>query len=158
MTLTAKDIMVRDFDTINESASVASAIQMVLDGKVRATGHKTISIMVVNDARQLSGVVTMFDILYHLRPSFLNHGVDSAHLAWEGKLPQLIDEIKGKKIVQIMSAIVASALPDEHLMVVLDRMIKNKYRRLPVIEKGRPVGIVYLSDVYYHLFKPSPAR
>jgi CBS domain-containing protein len=38
-------------------------------------------------------------------------------------------------------------------MVLLDRMVKNKYRRLPITVGGKPKGVVYLGDIYYHLFK-----
>jgi CBS domain-containing protein len=31
-------------------------------------------------------------------------------------------------------------------------MIKNKYRRLPVLENEKPIGVVYISDIYHKLF------
>ena len=153
MTLTAKDIMVTAFDRINENASVGTAVDMILDGKVRTTGHKTISLMVTSDFGNHVGVITMFDILYHFRPAFLNYGIDGEHVDWEGQLSRFTTEIRKKKVKQLMSSQVIGALPDEHIMVILDRMIKNKYRRLPVLENGVPVGIVYISDIYHHLFK-----
>jgi CBS domain-containing protein len=153
MTLLAKNIMITDFDKINENEPVEKAIEMILHGKVRDTGHRTISLMVINDFNQYVGVITMFDILYHLRPSFLNYGVDSQHIPWEGLLRQCVDEIRHKRVKQVMSSQLIGAAPDEHIMVVLDRMVKNKYRRLPVLENGRLVGIVYISDIYHHLFR-----
>ena len=153
MTLLAKDIMVTTFDKINENASVGTAIDMILNGKVRSTGHKTISLMVINDFNQYVGIITMFDVLYHLRPSFLNHGVDGDQIVWDGQLKQFTSEIRKKEVKQLMSSQVVSALPDEHIMVVLDRMVKSKYRRLPVLENNKPVGIVYISDIYHHIFK-----
>lgn len=153
MSLLVKDMMVRQFDTIHENAPVEQAIGMILNGKVRATGHKTISLLVVNDFRQMVGVITMFDILYHFRPDFLNFGIDGADLDWKGQIANLISRLKEKKVSQVMSANVIGAGPAEHLMVVLDRMVKNKYRRLPVLENGKPVGVVYVSDIYHHLFK-----
>ena len=153
MTLLAKDIMVKSFDKINENASVGTAIDMILNGRVRETGHKTISLMVTNDFNQYVGVVTMFDVLYHLRPAFLNHGVDGEHFTWDGQLVQFTRELREKDVRQIMSSEVVGALAEEHIMVVLDRMIKNRYRRLPVLDGGQPVGIIYISDIYHHLFK-----
>ena len=69
MTLQARDIMVKEFDKIHSSAPASEAIEMILNGRIRATGHKTVSLIVVDAAREMAGVVTMFDILYHLRPS-----------------------------------------------------------------------------------------
>lgn len=152
MTLLARDIMVTEFDRIHADAPIEKAIQMILNGKLRKTGHKTISLIVVDDFNRLTGVITMFDILYHLRPSFLNCGINGEEMQWSGQLGKLIDNIKGKKVKQIMSETIVGASVDEHLMVLLDRMIKHKYRRLPVLQDHKPIGIVYISDIYHHLF------
>ena len=152
MTLYAKDVMVTTFDKIDENASIEQAIYMISNGKVRETGHKTISLMVTDYSEKLVGVITMFDILYHLRPAFLNYGIDGDQLPWIGKLDNFIQELKAKKVKQVMSTDVMGASLDEHLMVILDRMIKNKYRRLPVLENNKPIGVVYLSDIYFKLF------
>lgn len=152
MTLCARDVMVTSFDKIDENASIEKAIQMISDGKVRKTGHKTISLMVTDYSDNLVGVITMFDILYHLRPAFLNYGIDGDQLPWIGQLDNFIRDLKAKKVKQVMSTDVMGASLDEHLMVLLDRMIKNKYRRLPVLENNKPIGVVYISDIYYKLF------
>jgi CBS domain-containing protein len=152
MTFFARDIMVREFDTIHEDAPIEKAIQMILNGKLRKTGHKTISLIVIDDFSRLTGVITMFDILYHIRPAFLNYGISGEEMPWDGQLGKLVDNIKGKKVKQVMSEHVVGASLDEHLMVLLDRMIKNKYRRLPVLQDRKPIGIVYISDIYYYLF------
>jgi len=100
----------------------------------------------------LVGVITMCDILYHLRPAFLNHGIDGDQLPWGGQLIKFVEDLKKKKANQVMTRDVVGASLNEHLMVILDRMIKNIYRRLPVLENNKPVGIVFLSDIYYKLF------
>jgi len=155
MTLLARDIMVEDYDTIHKDGSLDDAIGIILNGKVRETGHKTVSVMVLDDFNKLAGVITMYDILYHLRPSFLNRGISGDELDWGGQLKYCMKHLKEKSVSQVMSPHLTGASPDEHLMVILDRMVKNKYRRLPVLENGKPVGIVYLSDIYYHLFNRS---
>jgi predicted transcriptional regulator len=152
MTLCARDIMVTTFDKIDENASVELAIRMISNGKVRKTGHKTISLMVTDYYDNLVGVITMFDILYHLRPAFLNYGIDGDQLPWKGQLENFVRDLKAKKVKQVMSADVMGASVDEHLMVILDRMIKHKYRRLPVLENNKPIGVVYLSDLYSKIF------
>jgi CBS domain-containing protein len=152
MTLCARDIMVRSFDKIHEDAPIERAIQMISHGKIRPTGHKTISLVVTDDYDNLAGIITMFDILYHLRPSFLNFGIDGDNLPWRGQLQKCIDDLKSKKVKHVMSTNVIGTTIDEHVMVILDRMIKNKYRRLPVLENNKPIGVVYISDLYAKLF------
>ena len=153
MTVYAKDIMVTSFDTVNENAPIEDAIEKILNGRVRETGQKSISLMVVDDLRQLSGVITMYDLLYHLRPDFLNHGIDADTMPWAGQLQTVIELLKKKTVKQVMSPKVVGAGMDEHIMVILDRMIKNKYRRLPVLSNNIPIGIIYLSDIYCYIFK-----
>ncbi len=152
MTLFAKDIMMNDFDSIHMDAPVEDAVQMILNGKLRKTGHKTKSLMVVDDFKRLNGVITMFDILYHFRPDFLNLGINGEDLQWEGQIKILLKKLKGKKVHEMMSPHVVGASLSDHLMVILDRMIKNKYHRIPVLENGKLMGIVYISDIYYFLF------
>ncbi|HSM72992.1 MAG TPA: CBS domain-containing protein [Desulfobacterales bacterium] len=156
MTMRARDVMVTEFDKIHAEESARLAIEMILNGRVRKTGHKTVSLIVVDDLSELAGVVTLFDILYHLRPDFLNYGYSGDFISWEGQLRPFIEALKKKKVKQIMSPEVMGASPDEHLMTILDRMVKNKYRRLPVIENNKPIGIVYIADVYHHLFSSNP--
>lgn len=152
MTITAKDIMVTTFDKIHQDASVDQVIKMILNGKIRKSGHKTVSLIVVDDLGNLCGVITMFDLLFHLRPGFLNCGIDGHELSWDGQLAKLIPELKEKKVHQVMSRTTTCASPDDHLMVVLDRMVKKRYRRLPVVEDNKLLGVVYISDIYYKLF------
>jgi len=152
MTVFAKDIMVSNFETIHIEAPAEEAILRISNGIVRETGYKTISLMVIDDFNKLIGVITMFDILYHLRPDFLNFGINGEELKWDGQLKSLVSKFQGMKVDHVMTHNVVGAMPGDHIMVILDRMVKNRYRRLPVLKNDQPIGIVYLSDIYYHLF------
>lgn len=152
MTLCARDIMVQDFETIHPNVPVEDAIRRISNGEVRDTGYKTVSLMVVDEMQRLCGVVTMFDLLYHLRPDFLNLDIDSRQLKWEGQLDFLIDTLQGKLVRQIMTSDVAGVSPNDHIIVLLDQMVRNRYQRMPVLNNERIVGVVYLADVYHHLF------
>ena len=153
MTLYAKDIMVTEFDKVHEHAPAGEAIHKILNGKVRKSGYKSASLLVVNEGGHLAGVVTIFDVLYHLRPDFLNYGISGEEVPWQGHLKVFVQKLGEKRVEHIMSRNLVFASPDEHIMVLLDRMVKNRYRRLPIANDGRPVGIIYLEDIYYHLFK-----
>jgi len=155
MTIYAKDVMVTSFHKIHQDAPVEYAINLILNGKVRKTGHKTVSIIVVDDFGHLTGVISMYDILFNLRPDFLNLNINAHQLRWTGQVKRLAEALKEKAVKQVMSMNVMCASLDDHIMVILDQMIKNKYRRLPVVEQNKPIGVIYLSDVYYNIFKLS---
>lgn len=153
MTIYTRDVMLTAFDYIHQNAPVEEAIQLILQGKTRESGYKIISFPVIDDFGQLVGVISMYDILYHLRPDFLNLSVDANTFSWKGQLDLLVKNLKAKKVNQLMSVNVVSASADDHIMVALDKMVKNRFRRLPVLENNKPVGIIYLSDVYERIFK-----
>ncbi len=148
----AKDIMISDFDTINQDAPIENAIKTIFTGKVRGTGDKTTSLMVVDEANNFVGIITMFDILYHIRPGFLNYGLEGKDISWLGMIDICKKELMKKKVRDLMSTEVVGAFKGEHMMTLLDRMVKNKYHRLPVLEDNKLIGVVYISDIYFHLF------
>ena len=150
MKVTARDVMVRNFDKIRSDAPIEEAVRLIYNGKIRETGQKTASVMVIDRFNRLTGVISMFDVLYHLRPPVLNYMVDGIDF-WNDELASYIRRFKGLTVKQVMSSPVLFVKPDDDLMVVIDRMVRKKHRRLPVLEKSRVIGIVYLSEVYYHL-------
>lgn len=152
MQLFARDIMTKNYDTIYMDEPVEKAIKKILNAKVRPTGHKTVSLMVVDYDNGLVGTVSMYYILYHLRPSYLHYGIDGSELNWAGDLDEYIRAVKEKKVVQVMNDNVLSVPPDEPVMSILDRIIKNQLRRISVVDNGRLIGVIYMSDIFYHLF------
>jgi CBS-domain-containing membrane protein len=151
MEIFARDVMTRDFETIRDDAPIKEAVHRILHGNVRQTGHKTISLIVIDEFGRLEGVISIFDILYHFRPDFLNYGLDSIE-TWVGRLRPLLDQFQELTVEQVMSSPVMTVSPDDHLMVIIDKLVKKKLRRLPVVDGDKVVGVVYLYDAYYHLF------
>jgi CBS domain-containing protein len=147
MEMKAKDIMVKEFSTVRPDAPVREAVRMILEGKPRQTGYKPFGVMVTDEVGRLVGMVSMFDILYHLRPSFLNYEMDEPTL-WKGEIEPYLDQFRDLRVEQVMTTPVITCGPNDHLMVVIDRMVKKRARRLPVVEENQILGIVYLSDVF----------
>ncbi|MBE9530605.1 MAG: CBS domain-containing protein [Proteobacteria bacterium] len=152
MKVTARDVMVKDFDKIRSNAPIEEAVQLIYKGKIRETGQKTASVMVIDRFNRLTGVISMFDVLYHLRPPVLNYMVSGIDF-WNEELESYVKRFKRLTVKQVMSSPVLFVSPDDDLMVVIDRMVSKKHRRLPVVENSMVVGIVYLSEVYYYLCK-----
>ncbi|MBU2644391.1 CBS domain-containing protein [bacterium] len=147
----AKDIMFREYHTIRPEAPILEAVNLIFHGNIRKNGYKTISLMVTNEFNQLVGVISMFDILYYFRPEFLNYGLDSIE-NWKGSLKPLLSNFSEMTVEHAMSSPVLTVSSEDHIMVLLDKMIKKKARRLPVIEDNKLVGVVYQSDIYDKIF------
>lgn len=152
MEISAKDIMIKEIEVIKATAPIKEAVYRIFHGKTRDTGHKTVSLIVTDEFGKLVGVISLFDILYHFRPEFLNYGLETVE-KWSGRLMPLLEQFKNLTVEQAMSTPVMTIAPDDHLMVIIDTMVKKKLRRLPVVENDKVLGVVYLYDVYYHLFK-----
>ncbi len=150
MKLTARDVMVKEFNTIDQNAPIEDAVRMIFRGKIRKTGYKTVSVIVTGKFGNLVGVVSMFDILYHLRPPILNYMGDSIDFP-EDALNAYISRFKGLTVAQVMNSPVRYVSPETNLIVIVDRMVKEKSRRLPVVENSKVIGIVYLAEVFGHL-------
>ncbi len=150
--LSVKDIMITEYVTIGPDAPVSRAARMIFRGETRNTGYKPFGIMVVDDFSHLLGMISMEDILYHLRPPFMNYEMENVSL-WEGEMEVYLDHFTDLRVEQVMSSPVITVSPRDGLMVVIDRMVKGKIRRLPVLEQEKIMGIVYLSDVFYHVCK-----
>jgi CBS-domain-containing membrane protein len=152
MKFTARDVMVKEFETIQENAAVEEAVRRIYEGKVRSTGYKTVSIMVTDNAGDLAGVLSMFDVLYHVRPPIFNYMMDSINFP-EQEMMSFIKRFKGLTVGQVMNSPVRYVSPDTDLMAIIDRMVKEKCRRLPVVENSKVIGIVYLPEVFRHVCK-----
>jgi len=152
MKLTARDLMVTDFVTVRPDARVSDAARIIFNGDVRPTGYKPFGIMVTDEFGGLAGMISMVDMLYHLRPPFMNYEMEKPDL-WEGEIEPYMEQFRDLTVEQVMSTPVVTAAPEDHLVVVIDRMVKRGARRVPVIENGRILGIVYLSDVFHRLCK-----
>jgi CBS domain-containing protein len=55
------------------------------------------------------------------------------------------------KIGDIMSKILTTAEPETPIEVAVQRMVNHKIRRLPIIEEGKLVGIITVTDLARHL-------
>jgi CBS domain-containing protein len=59
-----------------------------------------------------------------------------------------VDEVK---MGDIMSKILTTAEPETPIEVAVQRMVNHKVRRLPVMENGKLVGIITVTDLAKHL-------
>lgn len=152
MQVFAKDLMSQQYGVIHQDASVKEAVEQILAGDTRPTGHKNVSLMVVDDNDNLVGTISMYYILYFLRPSYLLYGIDSSEVSVRAEVEEFVGQIQEKKVRDIMNTDGITVHPDAPLMLVLDRMMRNRLRRLPVVKEGLMQGVIYMTDIFHYLF------
>ncbi len=118
MPQSVSDIMARNLVTLSTSSSIEDAARRMRDEDIG-------DVIVLDDNDQLRGIVTDRDI--------------TVRAVAEGRTQATIGEICSVDLV--------TASPQDALADVAQRMREAKVRRIPVVENGRPVGIVSLGDL-----------
>jgi len=60
-------------------------------------------------------------------------------------------QISQIKIINMMSKIQTIAEPDTPIEVAVQRMVNRRIRRLPIVQDGKVVGIITVTDLARHL-------
>jgi CBS domain-containing protein len=125
---TARTVMTTDVIYVTTDTDIYEAIRMMVDNNV--TG-----LPVVDEDRKLVGVVTEKDVL------------------------KLLYEIKDHpgRVEDFMSRPVVAFDQDDDLRDLIDSFKVNYFRRVPILNQGRLVGIVSRKDIIRYIKKQHPA-
>jgi CBS domain-containing protein len=148
--LTTRDVMDTRFHTLRPEATVAEAVR-AFEAAGRETGRAVFGMMVTDSAGNLAGLLSIYDILLLLRPKHIHIWGEMEDLEVSGILEAACGRAKTMLVGDIMTTQVITITPETHLLLIIDIMIKKHVRRLPVLEEGKIVGIVYLSRVFRRL-------
>ncbi len=123
MDILLKDIMVRKVITIDPDKTARDAARLMADNNI--------SSVIVMKGDEIVGIVTERDLVRKV----------------------CANDIPSSKvnIVSVMSAPVITAESDLPIEAAVQRMFNNRIRRLPVVENGKLVGIVTISDIAKHM-------
>ncbi|WP_423792708.1 CBS domain-containing protein [Methanocaldococcus indicus] len=112
-----KEIMTKDVVTLSENADIDEAIETFLEKNVGG-------VPIVNKDNKILGVITERDVIKTLIDK-----IDE---------DTTIDKYTTKKVI--------CATPGERLKDVARTMVRNKFRRLPVVREEKLVGIITTTD------------
>ncbi|MCX5891444.1 MAG: CBS domain-containing protein [Deltaproteobacteria bacterium] len=152
MSLTARDVMDDCFQTLRPEMSIAEAVQ-IFERAGRVSGAKVFGLMVTDASRTLVGLLSIYDIFLLLRPKHIHIWGEMEDLEVSGILEAACRRAQAVLVGDIMTTEVITITPETHLLLIIDIMIKKHVRRLPVLEGGKIVGIVYISRVFDHLLE-----
>jgi len=128
--LRARDVMSREVTFINPDEKLEKAIEILTEKKISG-------LPVVNSESTLVGIITEKDII-----------------SYSAKR-----KIEKAKVREAMTAKVTSFPPEAEVEKIADTISKNKFRRVPIVENGKVVGIVSRRDIIQILTKkkdPTP--
>ena len=155
MDLTAREVMDTRFSTLSPQMTIGEACRVFQ--KAGEENQQIVFGMVVTDAAgQLLGMLSMYDILLLIRPKHIHIWGEIKDVDVSGILDAALTRARSMLVSDIMTTDLITITPDMHLLRIIDIMIKKHVRRLPVLEDGKMVGMVYLSRVFQHLLGRFP--
>ncbi|NIW24183.1 MAG: CBS domain-containing protein [Gammaproteobacteria bacterium] len=121
VSLRVRDYMTTDLVTVLPRTDITQVVQILITNDISG-------VLVVSDTEELVGILTERDCI--------------ATASSAGYYDQL-----GGPASDFMSTPVETVAPDENLVNVAIRMTDSPYRRFPVLEDGRLVGLISRRDV-----------
>lgn len=146
----AADVMKHRVVTISPDATVAEAARVMIE-------HKVSGLPVTDAKGVVVGMVTEGDLLRRSelgterqRPQWLEFLLGPGRLAGE------YAHTHGRKVAEVMTPTVLAIDPSTSLEALVGLMEKHRIKRLPVLERGRIVGIVSRADLLSVLAHMAP--
>ena len=141
----AHDVMTWGIISIEASASVVRAAQIMLENKISG-------LPVVDASGNLVGIVTEGDFLrrgeigtQRRRPRWLEFLIGPGRLATE------YVHACGRKVGEIMTPNPHTVAEDTPLDEIVKLMEKHRIKRLPVVSGGKPIGVVSRANLMHAL-------
>jgi CBS domain-containing protein len=150
MNITALDIMSTNFHTISPNIPVSKAVISFKEAS-ELEKRKIFGMMVLDDQGTLVGMLSMYDILLYMRPKHIHIWGMMEDIDVAGLVDAACTKTAKILVGDIMSPDIITITPDTHKFMILDIMIKKHIRRLPVVDNGNLLGIVYISDLFYDI-------
>ena len=148
----AGDVMTTQFLTLKPEDTIAEAVNR-FQAASRQQGKNVFGLMVTDAADHLVGMLSMYDILLFVQPRHANIWQELSEAEQAKAFGDLLGRVKSIRVGDLMTTDVTTITPQTHLMTIVDIMIKRHIRRLPVVRDEEVVGIVYISDLFYHLLR-----
>ena len=140
-----REVMSTGVVTARGSESVRSVVTKMLSRHCGA-------IPVVEDDNLLIGMVTLRDILIPLYPNYGEYIHDNVHSRDFVEMEEGYADVLNQKVEDVMSLNPLTVSPHTPVLEAASYMGLKNFRRIPVVDKGKLVGMVSVGDVNRGLF------
>lgn len=107
---------------------------------------------VVDDDRNLVGFIAEKDILHSLFPTMESLVTEGLHSVDMDRQMASYRGVMEKTVGDLMTPNPISVDPEIHLLRAASTMVRHKFRRIPVTENGKLLGMLSLGDVHKAIF------
>ncbi|MCP4283507.1 MAG: CBS domain-containing protein [Gammaproteobacteria bacterium] len=107
----------------------------------------------VMEEEKMVGFIAEKDVLHKLFPTLedmMAEGLGSVD--FDGLMGKYRDVVN-LKVKDLMASNVIVVSPDDHILKAASTMVRNRFRRIPVADRGVLVGMISLGDVHKAVFQ-----
>ena len=161
-----RDVMIplAEYTTITEDQTVRDAIlelkksftAKISTSRIMETGHR--SLLVFDRNGNVRGILAITDLLESIMPAYLSapkpstaDSVQYSPMFWKGLFSIEVKKFANKKIGDVMSPSPLEIDCETNLMEAAYRMVKDKIRRLVVVESDHVVGMIREQDLFFEI-------
>lgn len=138
-----KDIMTHAVKTVSASTRLVETVSMMC--LYRYSGIPVV------ENEKLIGIISEKDILHSLLPSLDDLMGNMSSIDFDVLMKDYGSVIKGS-VRDLMTNKVMTVLPDMHILKAASVMAGNRFRRIPVAEGDKLLGMLSLGDVHKAIF------
>jgi CBS-domain-containing membrane protein len=153
---TAQDIMTREVITVSPDTDITQATRVLLENRING-------LPVVDEKGQLVGIVCQSDMIAQQKriplPSLFTLLDGYITLTSAKQFEKEVQKIAATQVAQAMTAKPLTVRPDTSIEDIASLMVEKKLHTLPVVAKGKLVGIIGKEDMLRTLMsEPSKAH
>jgi CBS domain-containing protein len=139
-------------DVMSTGVVIAKKTDTVRSVVVKMLSRNCGAIPVVEDDNRLVGMVTVRDVMLPLYPNYGDYIHDNVRSRDFIEMEEGYPEVLAKKVEEIMSANPLTVSPNDPVLQAASYMGLKNFRRIPVVEQGKLVGMVSIGDINRGLF------
>jgi CBS domain-containing protein len=132
--------MIRDVTSVLPSCKLVDLMGIL-------SRHKITGLPVVNNNQEITGFITLHDIIRATLPNYLEIINSDFILSEFIQLSKSLKEYSQHPIEEFMRKNIITIDEDDNEVLAADLLIKNEIQMLPVLRDGKLVGIVTLTDI-----------
>jgi CBS domain-containing protein len=106
----------------------------------------------VEEDGKLIGIIAEKDVLHRMFPTLEDFKDMMAAPDYDGMMHQYKDVVN-LRVSDVMTPNVITVSPDMHIMKAATVMVRHKFRRIPVADGGKLVGMLSLGDIHKAIFQ-----
>ncbi len=142
-----KDVMSRGAKTVTPDTDMQKVASLMCL-------HRFSGLPVVEDDDTLVGFIAERDVLRHMFPSLQELMENMSVVDFEG-LEQDYQKVFQLKVADLMHTGVITVSPDIPILKAVSIMARHNFRRIPVADGNKLLGVISLGDIHRAIFMES---